>query len=389
MIDTVDALQDVVKEAQQAACVALDTEFVWEETYYPRLGIIQLGWSESDCFLIDAVALDDLSPLGHLLADKNTVKILHDAQQDLWILKHATGMTAQMVFDTRSAAGFAGMSSTLSLSNLLRMCLDVQLPKTETRTDWLQRPLSDEQLDYALDDVRYLPALREHLLRAICKRGREAWLDDEMTLYDDASLYDDRDPDVQYQRVKGIGRLSRHELAVVRELAAWREAEAKVRDVPRNRVLGDDAFIEIARRKPHKLDDLQRLRRVSGRDLSRYGEVLLSAVKRGMTLDERDCPSAFDGGRPNPFDDARLDLAMAFMRGRCLADGLDIPLVASRSDVKDVVAHGEKGRHSRLLGGWRYDFLGADLLALLGGDHAIGIDAETHLPALIRERSES
>ena len=384
MIETQDALQEVIQNARKAECVALDTEFVWEDTYYPRLGLIQLGWSEADCFLIDAVALNDLSPLGDLLADEQTVKILHDAQQDLWILKHATGVASRCVFDTRCAAGFAGMSSTLSLSNLLRMCIDVQLPKTETRTDWLQRPLSDEQLDYALDDVRYLPALRTHLLRAVRHREREAWLQDELSLYDDPVLYDDRDPDVQYQRVKGIGRLSRHELAVVRELAAWREAEAKVRNVPRNRVLGDDAFLEVARRKPHTKEALQRLRRVSGRDAERYGEVLLSAVKRGMGLDERDCPPASDQSRPNPFDDARLDLAMAFMRGRSLADGLDIGLVASRADVKDLVSNGENGKHSRLLSGWRYEFLGADLLALLSGKHAIGVDAKTHLPTLVR-----
>ncbi|MBT5832981.1 MAG: ribonuclease D [Candidatus Latescibacteria bacterium] len=387
MINTREALIDLVQKARVAESVALDTEFVWEDTYYPRLGIIQLGWSDTDCFLIDAVAIDDLSPLGDLLSDKQTVKILHDAQQDLWILKHATGMTPSNIFDTRCAGGFAGMSSTLSLSNLLRMCLDAQLPKTETRTDWLRRPLSDDQLDYALDDVRYLPALRDHLLQAIRHREREAWLIDELTLYDDASLYDDRDPDLQYQRVKGTGRLSRHELAVVRELAAWREAEAKTRDVPRSRVLGDDAFIEIARRKPRAIDSFKRLRRVSERDVSRYGEVLLSVVKRGMALDEHDCPQASDNSRPNPVEDARLDLAMAVMRGKSLSDGVDIGLVASRSDVKDLVSNGDAGKHSRLLRGWRYEFLGEDLLALLSGKHAIAVDSETHLPTLICERT--
>jgi ribonuclease D len=388
MIDTHEALKELVKTARQAECVAVDTEFVWEDTFYPRLGIIQLGWSEADCFLIDVAAIEDLSPLGDLLADEETVKILHDAQQDLWILKQATGITACRIFDTRCAAGFAGLGSTLSLSNLLRMCLDVQLPKTETRTDWLQRPLSEEQLDYALDDVRYLPALREHLLRAIRHLEREAWLDNELALYDDASLYDDRDPDVRYQRVKGTGRLSRHELAVVRELAAWREAEAKVRDIPRNRVLSDEAFLDIARRKPHNLSALQRLRRISDREAERYGDLLLSAVKRGLMLDENECPLASENSRPNPFEDARLDFAMAFMRGQCLSNGLDIALVASKADVKDVVANGQAGKHSRLLGGWRYEFLGADLLELLSGKFALGVDPETHLPALIRQRSQ-
>ncbi|MDA0712136.1 MAG: ribonuclease D, partial [bacterium] len=176
MISTEAGLKDVVRQARQSDCVALDTEFVWEDTYYPRLGIIQIGWSETNCFLIDAVAISDLSALGDLLTDAQTVKILHDAQQDLWILRHATGVTPCRIFDTRSAAGFSGMSSTLSLSNLLRACLNVQLAKTETRTDWLQRPLSDDQLDYALDDIRYLPALYHHLEALALELGRGEWL---------------------------------------------------------------------------------------------------------------------------------------------------------------------------------------------------------------------
>lgn len=385
MITTHQELMTLIARARAASCVALDTEFVWEHTFYPRLGIIQIGLSETDCHLVDAPAIGDLSPLGNLLGDSSVVKILHDAQQDLWILKHATGIAPKNVFDTRCAAGFAGMSSTLSLVNLLRTCLAVRLSKTETRTDWLQRPLSDEQLAYAADDVRYLPALRNHLHEAVRKRDRTAWLADELALYDDPALYDDRDPDEQYLRVKGTGRLSRRELAIVRELAAWRECEARTRDVPRNRVIGDEALVELARKKPRKTEALRRVRSLNARDIDRIADAVLNAVKQGMLLDERDCPPEAAPAQPNPFHEARLDLAMAFLRGRCLSEGIDVALVAARADVKGLVANGRSQSDNRLLKGWRREFLGGDLLDLLNGKHGIGIDAETRLPELLRE----
>jgi ribonuclease D len=385
MIDTPDALQALVNRALNAPYVAIDTEFVWERTYYPCLGIVQVGLSEDDCHLIDAVALSDLSPLGALLSDRDTVKILHDAQQDLWILRRITGAVPCNIFDTRCAAGFAGLGSTLSLGNLLRTCLDVELPKTETRTDWLQRPLSDEQLAYALDDIKFSPALRDHLLSAIHRLDREVWLREELSRYDAAELYDDRVPEEQFARVKGTGRLSRRDMAIVRELAAWREREAQHVDRPRNRVLTDDVMVEIARRKPHSIRSLKRLRGVAEETVKQYGDIILGAVREGLMIDEKDCPPVSPPAHPNLFEDARQDLAMAFLRGRCLSSGIDISMVASRADVKALVSNGRSGNGSPLCSGWRHEFLGADLLGLLKGEHAIGIDPETHLPELLRE----
>ena len=147
MIQTTSELTAFVKRAREMDAVALDTEFVWERTYYPQLGLIQIALSDEDCELIDPTAIDDLSPLGDLLSDRKVVKILHDAPQDLAILLQATGTPAQNVFDTRHAAGFADLPATLSLSNLIKELLDIDLPKTETRTNWLQRPLKQEQID--------------------------------------------------------------------------------------------------------------------------------------------------------------------------------------------------------------------------------------------------
>ena len=173
----------------------IDTEFVWGANYYPQLGIVQVGFAADDCHLIDAVALPDLSRLGALLSARDTVKILHDAQQDLWILRRITGAVPAISLTRAAPRDLWDWGSTLSLNNLLRICLNIQLTKTETRTDWLRRPLSDNQRAYALDDARFLPALREHLLAEIQQRGRENYLADELRQYDVAKLYDDRVPE--------------------------------------------------------------------------------------------------------------------------------------------------------------------------------------------------
>lgn len=387
IIDTPDALETLVNRALNAPCVGIDTEFVWEQTYYPRLGIVQVGFSENDCHLIDTVTLSDLSPLGTLLSNPHTVKILHDAQQDLWILRRITDAIPRNIFDTRCAAGFAGLGSTLSLGNLLRLCLNIQLPKTETRTNWLRRPLSDKQLAYALNDVRYLPALREHLLTDIQRRGRENWLAEELRQYDIAKLYDDRAPEEQYTRVKGTGRLSRRDMAIVRELATWREKQAQQADRPRTWIISDNAIVQIARRKPQSTQSLKRLRGIPRSIANQHGNSLLNAVQRGLAIDEKNCPPISPPVRPNPFDDARLDLAMAFLRGRCLSEGIDLAMVASRSEVKAYIASKKNATNNPLHTGWRREFLGADLTALLKGKHAIGINPNTRLPNLLRDKA--
>ena len=387
LINTPEALETLVNRALDAPCVGIDTEFVWEQTYYPRLGIVQVGLAKNDCHLIDAVTLSDLSPLGTLLSDPHTVKILHDAQQDLWILRRITDAIPCNIFDTRCAAGFAGLSSTLSLGNLLRLCLNIQLPKTETRTDWLRRPLSDKQLEYALNDVRYLPALREHLLTDIHRRGRENWLAEELRQYDIAKLYDDRAPEEQYTRVKGTGRLSRRDMAIVRELATWREQKARLADRPRAWIIRDDTLVQIARRKPRSIQSLKRLRGIPRSTVNQYANSLLNAVQRGLAIDEKNCPPISPPVRPNPFEDARLDLAMAFLRGRCLSEGIDLAMVASRSEVKEFISPKKNAPDNPLHTGWRREFLGADLTALLNGKHAIGINPDTRLPNLLRNKA--
>lgn len=369
MIDTPDGLEEMADRLQRpGSCLAFDTEFVWERTYYPGLGIVQVGTEEGEVYLVDAHVLDDLSPLGRLLADAGIVKILHDAQQDLTILRRATGAYPRNVFDTRCAAAFAGMSSTLSLRDLLQQLLDVDLSKSETRADWLKRPLTEAQVHYAAEDVYYLAAARRELIQRVAARDRQNWLEDELAAFDAPELYDERQPDEQYLRVKGGGRLNARGLAVLRSLAAWRELEARRRDRPRSHIADDAALVQLARLRPRQPEKLGQVRELSSRKVSQYGEALLLAVRQGMEAE--DCPRP--PRRPRNESKLRRQLGMAIdhLRRKCRDCDIDSPFVASRAELKDLVRAQAEGKPQdlRLLRGWRREFLGAELVDMLAAD---------------------
>ena len=378
MIDSTAALVDLVDEALRQDAVALDTEFVWERTYYPALGLVQLGWSEDDVFLIDVPAIDDVSALGRLLADDGTVKILHDATQDLQILARATGGRPRATFDTQRAAGFVGQTASASLQDLVEWAVGVRLDKGATRTDWLRRPLSDEQLDYAEDDVRYLPAVRQRLLSEARDRDRTAWIEREMERYDGDDLYTENDPLDAVDRVKarGIGRLNGRQRAVLRAVSAWRERKARALDRTRRMVLPDEALADLALRTPRSDADLAKMQ-FTDRQLSSYGEDLLAAVAEGEAAGPEPVQRR---GRPTLEDErraARLLVAQALVAGVCTTSGIDPALVATKSDLRDLV-DGE--RDLAVLDGWRREFLGDALLDLLDGSLAVRLDGPDGWP---------
>ncbi|MFA6111036.1 MAG: HRDC domain-containing protein [Candidatus Latescibacterota bacterium] len=362
MIDTPEALARLAGRLEQAERIALDTEFVWDRTYYPKMGLVQVGLDDGECYLIDAVALPDLSTLAPAVSSPERVKILHDAPQDLTIVRRVTGAFPRTVFDTRCAAGLAGLSSTTSLGDLVAQAIGVSLPKTESRTNWLQRPLAPEQVEYAVDDVRYLGPVRAELLSRVAALGRAEWLTEELGGLDDPELYVERDPQQQYLRVRGAGRASPRELAILRELAAWREEEARRCDRPRERVLPDASLVRLARSRPRALEQLRGTQGLA----RRYVEPILEAVARGLAVPDRECPR-----RRRIRDEARaealLEQAMSLVRHRSQAAGIDAPFVATRAEVRGLMADGPAAlpEQHRLLRGWRRGVVGEELLALM------------------------
>ena len=385
MITTTEALETAVQAAQAAGAVGIDTEFVWDRTYYPTLGVVQIGYPDGHCELIDAPVIEDWSPFARLMADAATVKILHDAQQDLTILKRACGAYPKNIFDTQRSAGFVGLSSTISLSELLKTLLRVRLKKSETRSNWLARPLTAEQAQYAEDDVRYSTQLMDMLLSKAEELGRKQWIIEEMRNYEDEALYAEFDPDAEMPRVRGSGSLTNQQRNVVRALGAWRERKARQRNLPRNFILSDDAIIALMKRPPESEDAIQPSRGLTERCLQRNRGRIWEAIERGLSGDLPALPNGrHQGPAPDEGYESRVDLALALVKGLCLAAKIDPPLIGNRAEIAAFVLEAgsaDAARH-RILRSWRGEFIGNRLLQVLNGEGSIAISCETKLPVL-------
>jgi ribonuclease D len=360
MITTQTALQELIQRARSNDAVALDTEFVWERTYYPRLGLIQLALSNEECFLIDPVALTDLSPLGELLGDPAVVKIFHDAPQDLTILHQATGVLPKNIFDTRLAAGFSGLSSTISLANLTQDLLDIDLPKTETRTNWLKRPLHHKQIEYALDDVRYLRAIRVLLLARILNPTIMGWLEEELERYNEPEMYLPPADSIRYQKIKGAGNLNRQALAVLREIAGWREMEARKRNRPRGHILSDQALLCLATRKVENIDALGQCEDISTNVAEHYGQQLLTLINSGLHCPERECPPSLQKTKLNKQEQEQLKKIQEYVILKSDVLGLDPSLIGNTAELRALIRSRGETRHQfprRLSCGWRKEFI--------------------------------
>ncbi len=360
IIDTDEALRSLTADAKQRDAVALDTEFLWERTYYPRLGLIQLALSNDESYLIDPLAINDFQPLGDLLADANVVKIFHDAPQDLAILARATGSIPRNIFDTRLAAGFSGLSSTLSLANLIDQLLDIQIDKSATRSNWLQRPLSEKQLHYAADDVRYLRAIRVLLLARISTPAVGQWLTEELAVFNDPKSYDFFNPTQRYKKIKGFNQLAPRELSLLKKLSLWREEQAQKKDRPRGHILQDKFLLEIARKRPVTFGRLEQTG-ISPKAIKRYGNQLISMAKQREPIEKtRHSPINKPHHKLTKSERDTLTSLSKTIHRKSDALGIDPALIANTAELKMIVRSMETGtplfsnRHSS---GWRKEFI--------------------------------
>ena len=360
MITSTEALRAVVERARATDAVAIDTEFIWTRTYLPRLGLVQLALSDEDCHLLDPLAIEDLTPLGILLADQNVLKILHDAPQDLGILHQATGYVPKNIFDTRLAAGFAGLPATLSLGNLIQELLDITLTKTETRTNWLKRPLDHEQIDYALDDVRYLRAARIILINRIIGPEIKSWLQEELDLLNLPENYNGLNSNNRYRKIRGAKSLDAAGLSVLRELSLWREQTARKKDRPRGHILPDAVLIEIGRQRPATLEELKTKTSISAKAAERWGTTLLAAVKAGLACPADSRPHPDRSIRLNRKNSVMLDRLNEFIQLKSKVQGIDPMLMGNSTELKMLVKILNKSCKTQLvrqMEGWRKAFL--------------------------------
>jgi ribonuclease D len=354
MITTAKDLEALMARAHKTDAVALDTEFVWERTYYPRLGLIQLALSDEECFLIDPIALEDLSPLGKLLADPEVVKIFHDAPQDLAILRAATKHDPQNIFDSRLAAGFAALGSTLSLAALIERLLEIKLTKSETRTNWLKRPLDSKQTEYALDDVRYLRAVRVLILARILPETKK-WLDEEIQLLNEPKNYLGINDSERYTRIKGAGSLDGKSLAILQELAIWREAEAKKKDKPRGHIIKDPVMIAIARNHLSSHASIQECGEISAKTVKQYADTIATLVSKGEDRKEADLPPTLHRKKLTQSEKNELNNLQEYITLKSDVNGIDPALVGNKNELTRIIR--SSSVPARQNQGWRKVFL--------------------------------
>ena len=380
-ITTTDALAEFCARAHEAPYVTLDTEFIRERTYYAKLCLVQMalpgpdGPKDGPAVLVDPLAPGlALDPLYELLRDENTVKVFHAARQDLEIFHHDGGVLPRPLFDTQVAAMVCGFGDQVGYETLVRKLARASMDKSSRFTDWSRRPLSDAQKTYALADVTHLRVIYEALARKLDETGRAPWVAEELAVLTDPATYV-TDPAEAWQRIRTRSGSGRY-LAVVRELARFREEYARSRDLPRNRVIKDDALVEVASLKPASLDDLGRARLLLRE--ARRGEVaegLVAAVRRGLAVPDDALPAAEDGrGQQQQVNPALADLLRVLLKARSEDSGVAARLIASSSDL-DAIAAGE--RDVPALRGWRSEVFGRDALRLCAGELALGAKGQS------------
>ncbi len=369
-IDTQDGLLELVARLRESKFVALDTEFMRERTYFARLCLIQLA-TDDVAAIVDPLAIDDLSPLADVLFDENVLKLMHAGQQDMEIFYFMFERVPRPIFDTQVAATLAGFPQQVGYGALVSDVLGVTLDKSDTYTDWAKRPLSKTQIEYALNDVRYLPPVYRELQTTLAEKQRLDWLRPDFERLEAADTYRVV-PEETWRRLKRLKSLDRRQLGVLQHVTAWREREAQRRDVPRKWVVGDESLVEIARRAPKTRDDLNALRGVGDKLAKSAYQAVLAAVRAGLDMDKVDLPLLERGTRLRNDIEGAVDLMASLVRVRAKEHGVAVPLLASRRDLERLAA-GERDGNA-LLEGWRRGIVGDELLELLAGRLALSVE---------------
>jgi ribonuclease D len=362
------ALAQFCERQKGADYIAVDTEFMRERTYWPILCVVQVAGPE-DAAAIDALAPGiDLGPLLALMADTAILKLFHAARQDLEIFYHLSGAVPQPLFDTQIAAMVCGFGDSVSYETLVRKLAGAQLDKASRFTDWSHRPLTERQITYALGDVVHLRTVYERMQQKLAKNGRASWFAEEMAELADAALYR-TEPAEAWRRFRLRGRADSRFLGVLRALAGWRETAAQQRDLPRQRILRDEALIEIASHAPRGPEALARTRGLAkGIAEGRMGKEILDAVASGLA--DPDPPPAVPQKAQNPPGLGPLiELLRVLLKQRCEDFEVAQKLVASSDDLEAIAADDKAAVPA--LTGWRREVFGADALALKHGTLAL------------------
>ncbi len=368
-ITSTNELAAVCQRLKQHPFVTVDTEFLRETTYYPLLCIAQMA-SPDEAVVIDALAPGiDLAPFFDLMADENVLKVFHAARQDIEIVWHRAKTIPHPLFDTQVAAMVLGHGDSISYDQLVQRITGDTLDKSNRFTDWTRRPLAEAQLTYAVSDVTHLRDVYLALVADLGRRGRTDWMDDEMEILTSPETYR-AEPERAWQRLKTRVRKPK-DLAVLIEVAAWREREAQSRDVPRSRVLKDDAIGDIATQAPTTAERLAGLRSLpKGFERSKWGEGILDAVRRGLERDPKTLPR-LEKPRGTPNGTATVELLKVLLRMTSESHGVAAKVIATVDDLERIA--GDDEADVAAMKGWRRELFGERALALKHGRLALSM----------------
>ncbi|MHA1538626.1 MAG: ribonuclease D [Alphaproteobacteria bacterium] len=364
------SLEDFCAQLAGEKYITVDTEFLREKTYWPILCVVQLAGAQ-EAAAIDALAEDiDLAPVYRLMGDTKILKVFHAARQDIEIFFHDGDVIPAPMFDTQVAAMVCGFGDSASYELLVQKLAKEQIDKSSRFTDWSRRPLTERQIEYAISDVTHLRVIYDKLAGELESSGRAGWLEAEMAVLTSPDTYR-ADPDKAWRRLKARSRKPRF-LAILHEVAAWREREAQSRDVPRNRVVRDEALMEIAAHAPGDAEALERTRGLhQGFSRSRAGGTLIEAVARGSALPEAECPYVPEKTLLPKGLGPVIELLKVLLKMRCDAEDVAQKLIASSADIEAIAA--SDNADVRALKGWRREVFGKDALALKHGSIGLTI----------------
>jgi ribonuclease D len=369
-----DSLPELMAQARSAGRLAIDTEFMGEGRYRTLLCLVQIAVSDRIELLDPLDQSLDGAPLAQALADPEVEVVVHAGRQDVALLRRWLDTEVRNVFDTQVAAGFAGMGAQSSYESLLGGVLGLRVAKSASFTRWDARPLSDEQLGYAREDVVHLLELAQELQRRLRESGRLEWAQQECQLLEQAS--DERDLEAVFARLPRVRNLSVASQAIARELVAWREQTAAANDRPVQSVLGDPVLVEIAKRKPVNPGQLHDIRGAGQSAVRRRTEEVLDAVKRGRDRPHEPLEETTRHKPPDPEDAPLVALSEALVRARTREANLAYELLAARADLQAIVTAWRAGGAEadvRTLKGWRRELVGAELLKLLNGEVSLSV----------------
>jgi len=378
-VQYIDTEADLIRFCQRIAdtdWMTVDTEFLREKTYYSQLCLIQVA-TEDEIACIDPLTIDNLDPILDLIYDPAITVVFHAARQDLELFYTLRGDLPTALFDSQLAATVLGYGDQIGYGNLVKQCLDIELDKAHSRTDWSKRPLDAGQIDYAADDVRYLRDIYKHLLQELNEKNRLHWLNEDFENLANTSTYAP-DPINIWKKIKGAGRLKGVQFAILQKLAEWREQRAIKTNRPRRWILKDEVMIDLAKLAPESTQKLSMIRGLESGTIERHGKALLEQISLAKALPHESWPTFKKPLLLTTQQDATVDALMALMRKFCDEQSIAPAAVASRKELERIVAG---DRSVDLLQGWRNEIVGHHIQAFLDGKLSITV-ANTQLNTL-------